>query len=114
MNENLLNLFLLLQVSLLLSHASVGLFPVLRTIFVALSHVHYTLQLLDSLTHARMQLLLHRVQMVAHVLAESNKEAQGLLQTLSLQVDVGSQLEGNRTVAVGLLGSIRESLGESV
>lgn len=99
MNEDFLHFFFLLQVSLFLSHASMSFLPILGALLVTLGHIHDTLKLFNTSTHARVQLLLHRMQVVAHVLAESNKECQRLVHWLTLQMDLSSQLERNHTIA---------------
>lgn len=99
MHEDFLHLFFLFQVSLFLSHASMSFLPILGALLVTLGHIHDTLKLFNTTTHARVQLLLHRMQVVAHVLAESHKECQRLVNWLALQVNVGSQLERDHTIA---------------
>jgi hypothetical protein len=64
----------------------VGFLPVLWTLLVAFRHVDDAFENFDSLAHARMELSLHCVQVVVHVLAEANQERERLIKFFSLEV----------------------------
>ena len=69
-----------------------GFFPIFRSLFISLSHIDDAFECFNTEAHARVELGLHGVQMVMHVLAETNEEGEGLLQVFALQVVLHSQL----------------------
>ena len=82
-DEDLLSfLFLLFEISFFLTHAHMLFFPVFGANWVTSGLDNDTLEGFDSLAHLRVQLLLHRVNVVGHVLAESGHKGEWLLDCL--------------------------------
>ena len=64
--------------------------PSLGSFWISASKFDDSFNLVYLLSHACVQLYLHRMQMVMHVLPETNQEGYGLLNaTLLLEMDVG-------------------------
>lgn len=88
MHEHLFDLLLLLLLALALGDADVSFLPVLGALLVALGHRDHTLEGVDTLPHAGVQLRLHCMEMVVDVLSKAHQHAQGLVHVLALQVVV--------------------------
>lgn len=79
MHKHFFYLFLLFELTFLLTDTAVGFFPIFGSFLVSFRHVDNALKDLDALAHAGVQLLLHGVQVVVHKLSEAHQETQGLL-----------------------------------
>ena len=83
MDKDLLCLLLFfLQISFFLTRANMLFFPALGANWVAPGLDNHTLEGLDSLAHLRVELLLHRVDMVGHILTEAGHKGEWLLDCL--------------------------------
>lgn len=93
MHKHLVDLLLLLEFPVFLGLATERLAPSLSALGVASGELDDSLDLLYLLTHACMQLYLHRVQVEVNELTEANQEGQWLINaSLLREVVACSQL----------------------
>ena len=93
MDEHFLFLLYLLRLLLFMGLATKVLFPFLRSILLlySLRHFNDVFKSIDALAHLSVELLLDRVHVEVHILTETSRKRQGLLNS-SFEVQISVQL----------------------
>ena len=95
-DEHFLGLLLLFKFAFVLTNANVLLLPILGANGVSARLHYHSLESVHSLAHLLVQLLLHRLQVEGHVLAETGQELHWLHHTLGcLHVALGQSCQSN-------------------
>lgn len=84
MNKYFLHLLFFLKLSIFLRDTTVSLLPILWSLLITFSHINNSFKDLNLLTHTRVQLLLHCVQVIVQELSKANKKGKRLVEILSL------------------------------
>ena len=89
MDEDFLDLLLLFEFSLLLSHATEALPPIFLAFFFAFGILDYSLERVNTLSHPSVELRLYCMDMIVDELAEASQVGALLLNSCSQMISSG-------------------------